>query len=115
MITNRRELNEEHKQRSLEDETLWLRLRSLTLRLIGCVSALTHPPAPRNSQKTTENGVAAKPSSLQSLLSQLEHTLNQATQFTEKQLQVRTVTDRLANAECVCVCFFSIGRKFCST
>lgn len=98
-----RELNEEHKQRSLEDETLWLRLRSLTLRLIGCVSALTHPPAPRNSQKTTENGVAAKPSSLQSLLSQLEHTLKQATQFTEKQLQhqypfLGPVPSRLAQA-----------------
>uniref|UniRef100_A0A8C1LZX8 N-alpha-acetyltransferase 25, NatB auxiliary subunit n=1 Tax=Cyprinus carpio TaxID=7962 RepID=A0A8C1LZX8_CYPCA len=56
-----RQLNEEHKQRSLEEDTLWLRLRSLTLRLIGCVSALTHPPASRNSEKTTENGVTAKP------------------------------------------------------
>uniref|UniRef100_A0A8C1Q219 N(alpha)-acetyltransferase 25, NatB auxiliary subunit n=1 Tax=Cyprinus carpio TaxID=7962 RepID=A0A8C1Q219_CYPCA len=97
-----RQLNEEHRQRSLEEDTLWLRLRSLTLRLIGCVSALTHPPASRNSEKTTENGVAAKPSSLQSLLSQLENTLNQATQFSEKQLQVRTVTDRLANAGFFC-------------
>uniref|UniRef100_A0A671PHJ6 N-alpha-acetyltransferase 25, NatB auxiliary subunit n=1 Tax=Sinocyclocheilus anshuiensis TaxID=1608454 RepID=A0A671PHJ6_9TELE len=96
-----RQLNEEHKQHSLEDDTLWLRLRSLTLRLIGCVSALTHPPTSRNSEKTTENGVAAKPSSLQSLLSQLENTLNQATQFTEKQLQypfVGPVPSRLAQA-----------------
>ncbi|RXN26394.1 N-alpha-acetyltransferase auxiliary subunit-like isoform X2 [Labeo rohita] len=98
-----RQLNEEHKQRSLEDETLWLRLRSLTLRLIGCVSALTHPPTTRNSEKTTENGVATKPSSLQSLLSQLENTLNQATQFTEKQLQhqypfLGPVSSRLAQA-----------------
>uniref|UniRef100_A0A673K360 N-alpha-acetyltransferase 25, NatB auxiliary subunit n=1 Tax=Sinocyclocheilus rhinocerous TaxID=307959 RepID=A0A673K360_9TELE len=100
-----RQLNEEHKQRSLEEDTLWLRLRSLTLRLIGCISALTHHTS-RNSEKTTENGVAAKPSSLRSLLSQLENTLNQATQFTEKQLQVRTVTDRLANAV-----FFLIGPK----
>uniref|UniRef100_A0A8C2HQA7 N-alpha-acetyltransferase 25, NatB auxiliary subunit n=1 Tax=Cyprinus carpio TaxID=7962 RepID=A0A8C2HQA7_CYPCA len=96
-----RQLNEEHKQRSLEEDTLWLRLRSLTLRLIGCVSALTHPPASRNSEKTTENGVTAKPSSLQSLLSQLENTLNQATQLTEKQLQypfVGPVASRLAQA-----------------
>uniref|UniRef100_A0A672SKQ1 N-alpha-acetyltransferase 25, NatB auxiliary subunit n=1 Tax=Sinocyclocheilus grahami TaxID=75366 RepID=A0A672SKQ1_SINGR len=98
-----RQLKEEHKQHSLEDDTLWLRLRSLTLRLIGCVSALTHLPASRNSEKTTENGVAAKPSSLQSLLSQLENTLNQATQFTEKQLQhpypfVGPVPSRLAQA-----------------
>uniref|UniRef100_A0A8C1VNY4 N-alpha-acetyltransferase 25, NatB auxiliary subunit n=1 Tax=Cyprinus carpio TaxID=7962 RepID=A0A8C1VNY4_CYPCA len=94
-----RQLNEEHKQRSLEEDTLWLRLRSLTLRLIGCVSALTHPPASRNSEKTTENGVTAKPSSLQSLLSQLENTLNQATQLTEKQLQVRTA---LSSGCCQC-------------
>uniref|UniRef100_A0A8C1BQ61 N-alpha-acetyltransferase 25, NatB auxiliary subunit n=1 Tax=Cyprinus carpio carpio TaxID=630221 RepID=A0A8C1BQ61_CYPCA len=96
-----RQLNEEHRQRSLEEDTLWLRLRSLTLRLIGCVSALSHPPASRNSEKTTENGVAAKPSSLQSLLSQLENTLNQATQFSEKQLQypfVGPVASRLAQA-----------------
>ncbi|XP_016115402.1 N-alpha-acetyltransferase 25, NatB auxiliary subunit-like isoform X2 [Sinocyclocheilus grahami] len=97
-----RQLNEEHKQHSLEDDTLWLRLRSLTLRLIGCVSALTHHTS-RNSEKTTENGVAAKPSSLRSLLSQLENTLNQATQFTEKQLQhqypfVGPVPSRLAQA-----------------
>uniref|UniRef100_A0A672KKV1 N-alpha-acetyltransferase 25, NatB auxiliary subunit n=1 Tax=Sinocyclocheilus grahami TaxID=75366 RepID=A0A672KKV1_SINGR len=94
------QLNEEHKQHSLEDDTLWLRLRSLTLRLIGCVSALTHHTS-RNSEKTTENGVAAKPSSLRSLLSQLENTLNQATQFTEKQLQypfVGPVPSRLAQA-----------------
>uniref|UniRef100_A0A8C1BNW4 N-alpha-acetyltransferase 25, NatB auxiliary subunit n=1 Tax=Cyprinus carpio carpio TaxID=630221 RepID=A0A8C1BNW4_CYPCA len=98
-----RQLNEEHRQRSLEEDTLWLRLRSLTLRLIGCVSALSHPPASRNSEKTTENGVAAKPSSLQSLLSQLENTLNQATQFSEKQLQLQypfvgPVASRLAQA-----------------
>uniref|UniRef100_A0A8C1BNX3 N-alpha-acetyltransferase 25, NatB auxiliary subunit n=1 Tax=Cyprinus carpio carpio TaxID=630221 RepID=A0A8C1BNX3_CYPCA len=102
-----RQLNEEHRQRSLEEDTLWLRLRSLTLRLIGCVSALSHPPASRNSEKTTENGVAAKPSSLQSLLSQLENTLNQATQFSEKQLQVRTVTDRLALSSGCCQCQLS--------
>ncbi|KAI2660233.1 N-alpha-acetyltransferase 25, NatB auxiliary subunit [Labeo rohita] len=109
MIPNCRQLNEEHKQRSLEDETLWLRLRSLTLRLIGCVSALTHPPTTRNSEKTTENGVATKPSSLQSLLSQLENTLNQATQFTEKQLQVRTRYRPLS--KCVCGFVGLIGLK----
>lgn len=82
-------MNEEHRQLSLEEETLWLRLRSLTLRLIGCVSSFNHPAAQQNSEKTAENGVAAKPSSLQSLLCQLENTLNQAAQFTEKHAQVR--------------------------
>nr|XP_055063489.1 N-alpha-acetyltransferase 25, NatB auxiliary subunit [Misgurnus anguillicaudatus] len=82
-----RDLNDDHRQRSLEEETLWLRLRSLTLRLIGCVATLNHPPASRNSEKTTENGVGSKPSSLQTLLSQLENTINQAAQFTEKHAQ----------------------------
>ncbi|KAA0704270.1 N-alpha-acetyltransferase 25 [Triplophysa tibetana] len=82
-----RDLNEEHRQRSVEEETLWLKLRSLTLRLIGCISSLNHPTAPRNSEKTTENGLSAKPSFLKSLLSQLENTINQASQFTEKHAQ----------------------------
>ncbi|TRY53975.1 hypothetical protein DNTS_015538 [Danionella cerebrum] len=78
-----RQLKEEHKQCSVEEETLWLRLRSLTLRLIGCVSSLTHSSTPHNSEKTTENGVTTKPLVFPSLLSQLENTLNQAVQFTE--------------------------------
>uniref|UniRef100_A0AAR2L786 N-alpha-acetyltransferase 25, NatB auxiliary subunit n=1 Tax=Pygocentrus nattereri TaxID=42514 RepID=A0AAR2L786_PYGNA len=68
-----RQLNEEHRQRSVEEEALWLKIRSVTLRLVGCLSGLCHPPSVRNSEKTTENGVAAKPSTLQPLLSQMEN------------------------------------------
>ncbi|KAL6472506.1 hypothetical protein MHYP_G00186940 [Metynnis hypsauchen] len=82
-----RQLNEEHRQRSVEEEALWLKIRSVTLRLVGCLSGLCHPPSVRNSEKTTENGVAAKPSTLQPLLSQMESTLSQAVQFTERHSQ----------------------------
>ncbi|XP_060764677.1 N-alpha-acetyltransferase 25, NatB auxiliary subunit isoform X3 [Neoarius graeffei] len=82
-----RQLNEEDRQRSLEEELLWLKIRSLTLRLVCCLSSLCHPPSLHNSEKTAENGVCAKPSTLQPLLSLLENTLSQAAQFTEKHSQ----------------------------
>ncbi|KAF4082175.1 hypothetical protein AMELA_G00148540 [Ameiurus melas] len=79
-----RELTEEDRQRSVEEELLWLKIRSLTLRLVGCLSSPCHPQSLHNSEKTAENGVCAKPSTLQPLLSLLENTLSQAAQFTEK-------------------------------
>ncbi|KAF5906862.1 N-alpha-acetyltransferase 25, NatB auxiliary subunit, partial [Clarias magur] len=82
-----RQLTEEDRQRSVEEELLWLKIRSLTLRLVGCLSSLCHPPSLHNSEKTAENGVCAKPSTLQPLLSLLESTLSQANQFTEKHSQ----------------------------
>ncbi|XP_022536484.2 N-alpha-acetyltransferase 25, NatB auxiliary subunit [Astyanax mexicanus] len=82
-----RELNEEHRQRSVEEEVLWLKIRSLTLRLVACLCGLSHPPSVHNSEKTTENGVASKSTNFQPLLSQLESTISQAAQFTEKHSQ----------------------------
>ncbi|KAK1800814.1 hypothetical protein P4O66_005996, partial [Electrophorus voltai] len=91
------QLSKEHRQLSLEEESLWLRLRSLTLRLAGCLSGLCHlpqapPPAPphaqRNAEKSAENGVASKPVDMQPLLGQLERTLGQAAQFTDKHAHV---------------------------
>ncbi|XP_028830383.1 N-alpha-acetyltransferase 25, NatB auxiliary subunit isoform X1 [Denticeps clupeoides] len=82
-----RQLTAEHRQRSLEEEALWLRVRSLTLRLVGALASISHPPSTHNSEKTTENGVVPKASTLQHLLSQLESTLSQASQFTEKHTQ----------------------------
>uniref|UniRef100_A0A4W4FDK8 N-alpha-acetyltransferase 25, NatB auxiliary subunit n=1 Tax=Electrophorus electricus TaxID=8005 RepID=A0A4W4FDK8_ELEEL len=76
-------LSKEHRQLSLEEESLWLRLRSLTLRLAGCLSGLCHSPqapppatphAQRNAEKSAENGVASKPADMQPLLGQLERT-----------------------------------------
>ncbi|XP_062870157.1 N-alpha-acetyltransferase 25, NatB auxiliary subunit [Trichomycterus rosablanca] len=82
-----RELSEEDRQRSLEEELLWLKIRSLTLRLVGCLSTMCHPPSLHNSEKTTENGVCAKPSAMQPLLSQLESALSQAAQFIDAHSQ----------------------------
>ncbi|KAK2823304.1 hypothetical protein Q7C36_019904 [Tachysurus vachellii] len=108
---NDRQLNEEARKCSLEEELLWLKIRSLTLRLIGCLSSLCHPPSLHNSEKTTENGVCAKPSSLQPLLSLLENTLSQAAQFTEKHSQEQypllgppstRMAQALASGSCQC-------------
>ncbi|KAG9342546.1 hypothetical protein JZ751_015925 [Albula glossodonta] len=59
-------------------------VRSLTLRLIGSLALLGHSPAPRNSEKATENGVAAKPDTLRPLLAQLDTALQDAEQFTQR-------------------------------
>ncbi|KAI1901151.1 hypothetical protein AGOR_G00057240 [Albula goreensis] len=68
-----RQLSEEQRRQSLEEECLWLRLRA--------------PPAPRNSEKAAENGLAAKPDVYRPLLSQLNTTLQEATRFTERGVQ----------------------------
>uniref|UniRef100_A0A452QZE0 N-alpha-acetyltransferase 25, NatB auxiliary subunit n=1 Tax=Ursus americanus TaxID=9643 RepID=A0A452QZE0_URSAM len=67
-----RDVSEEHKKLSLEEETMWLRIRSLTLRLISGLPSLNHPMEPRNSEKTTENGVSSRIDILRLLLQQLE-------------------------------------------
>lgn len=83
-----RELTEDHRRLSLEEESVWLKVRSLTLRLLASLALLGHAPSPRNSDKTNENGISAKSSTLQTLLSQLDLTLQTAAQITEKQTQV---------------------------
>uniref|UniRef100_A0A6Q2ZKC5 N(alpha)-acetyltransferase 25, NatB auxiliary subunit n=1 Tax=Esox lucius TaxID=8010 RepID=A0A6Q2ZKC5_ESOLU len=80
-----RELTEEHRRLSLEEESVWLKVRSLTLRLLASLALLGHAPSPRNSDKTNENGVTTKSSTLQNLLSQLDQTLQTAARITEKQ------------------------------
>ncbi|KAJ8415483.1 hypothetical protein AAFF_G00424630, partial [Aldrovandia affinis] len=82
-----RQLSEEQKRQSLEEESLWLRLRSLTLRLVGSLATLSHCPAPRNSEKAAENGLATKPDIYRPLLSQLDTTLQDASRFAERGLQ----------------------------
>lgn len=82
-----RQLTEEHKRLSLEEESVWLKVRSLTLRLLASLALLVHAPSPRNSDKTNENGVADKSAGLNSLLSQLEQTLQSAAKIAEKQTQ----------------------------
>ncbi|XP_071030325.1 N-alpha-acetyltransferase 25, NatB auxiliary subunit-like [Oncorhynchus clarkii lewisi] len=96
-----RELTEEHRRLSLEEESVWLKVRSLTLRLLASLALLRHAPSSRNSDKTNENGVSAKSSTLQTLLSQLDLTLQTAAQITEKQTQYPFLgppSSRLASA-----------------
>uniref|UniRef100_A0A8C8J801 N-alpha-acetyltransferase 25, NatB auxiliary subunit n=1 Tax=Oncorhynchus tshawytscha TaxID=74940 RepID=A0A8C8J801_ONCTS len=95
------ELTEEHRRLSLEEESVWLKVRSLTLRLLASLALLGHAPSKRNSDKTNENGVSAKSSTLQTLLSQLDLTLQTAAQITEKQTQYPFLgppSSRLASA-----------------
>uniref|UniRef100_A0A672IWE5 N(alpha)-acetyltransferase 25, NatB auxiliary subunit n=1 Tax=Salarias fasciatus TaxID=181472 RepID=A0A672IWE5_SALFA len=71
-----RQLTEEQRRRSLEEEAAWLRIRSLTLRLLACLPALGRPPPPpQNSDVSNQNGVSEKSSLLGGLLKQLEVTL----------------------------------------
>ncbi|XP_019711940.1 N-alpha-acetyltransferase 25, NatB auxiliary subunit [Hippocampus comes] len=84
---NERKLTEEHRRRSLEEECVWLRLRSLTLRLLAAVAALGHKSSPQNSPAATENGVADKTALLRGLLAQLGHNLQTATQMAERRTQ----------------------------
>ncbi|XP_008323859.1 N-alpha-acetyltransferase 25, NatB auxiliary subunit [Cynoglossus semilaevis] len=79
-----RQLTDTQRQQSLEEESVWLRIRSLTLRLLAFLAGQGHAPSPQNSEVTTENGVGDKTSILSSLLSQLNQTLQTANQMAEK-------------------------------
>ncbi|MGH0164286.1 UNVERIFIED_CONTAM: hypothetical protein FKN15_048017 [Acipenser sinensis] len=81
------QLSEEHRRWSLEEETLWLRIRSLTLRLIAALSTLNHTVEPNNSQ----NGVECKPNTLRSLLKQLHFALESGKSFSERNVQYPTL------------------------
>ncbi|XP_027269297.1 N-alpha-acetyltransferase 25, NatB auxiliary subunit isoform X2 [Cricetulus griseus] len=82
-----RNVSEEHKKLSLEEETMWLRIRTLTLRLISGLPSLTHPVEPKNSEKTSENGVSSRIDILRLLLQQLEVAVETGKRFIEKEIQ----------------------------
>lgn len=106
-----RDVSEEHKKLSLEEETMWLRIRSLTLRLISGLPSLNHPVEPRNSEKTTENGVSSRIDILRLLLQQLELAMETGKRFIEKEVQypfLGPVPTRMAG-------FFSSGCSQCQT
>ncbi|KAG3278999.1 N-alpha-acetyltransferase 25, NatB auxiliary subunit isoform X4 [Ictidomys tridecemlineatus] len=81
------DVSEEHKKLSLEEETMWLRIRSLTLRLISGLPSLNHPVEPKNSEKTAENGVSSPIDILRLLLQQLEVAVETGKRFIEKEIQ----------------------------
>lgn len=83
-----RQLTVEHQRLSLEEETVWLRIRSLTLRLVASLAELGHTASSQNSETANENGIGEKSSILGSLLSQLNQTLETAAQIAEKHIQV---------------------------
>lgn len=83
-----RQLTEEHRRQSLEEESVWLRIRSLTLRCLAALAVLGHTPSQQNSEISNENGVGDKTSVLSGLLSQLNQTLQTAVQRAEKRVQV---------------------------
>lgn len=83
-----RDISEEHRKLSLEEETLWLRIRSLTLRLVSGLPTLSHPIQPKNSEKTTENGVSSKIDTVRALLQQLEVAVDSGKKFLEQKIQV---------------------------
>uniref|UniRef100_A0A3Q1B4A5 N-alpha-acetyltransferase 25, NatB auxiliary subunit n=1 Tax=Amphiprion ocellaris TaxID=80972 RepID=A0A3Q1B4A5_AMPOC len=76
-----RQLTDEHRSQSLEEESVWLRIRSLTLRLLASLAALGHTPSQQNSEISNENGVGDKTSVFSSLLSELSQTLQTAAQI----------------------------------
>lgn len=86
-----RNVSEEHKKLSLEEETMWLRIRTLTLRLISGLPNLTHPVEPKNSEKTSENGVSSRIDILRLLLQQLEVAMETGKQFIKKEIQVSSI------------------------
>ncbi|KAB1255852.1 N-alpha-acetyltransferase 25; NatB auxiliary subunit [Camelus dromedarius] len=106
-----RDVSEEDKKLSLEEETMWLRIRSLTLRLISGLSSLNHSVEPKNSEKTTENGVSSRIDILRLLLQQLEVALETGKRFIEREIKypfLGPVPTRMAG-------FFNSGCSQCQT
>ncbi|XP_062268710.1 N-alpha-acetyltransferase 25, NatB auxiliary subunit isoform X2 [Platichthys flesus] len=104
-----RQLTDELRRRSVEEESVWLRYRSLTLRLLAHLAGLAHAPSQKNSVIATENGVSDKSSILSSLLSQLNQTLQTGAQMAEKHTQYpllgppsTRLVPALSNGSCQC-------------
>ncbi|XP_038129023.1 N-alpha-acetyltransferase 25, NatB auxiliary subunit [Cyprinodon tularosa] len=96
-----RQLTDEQRTRSMEEESVWLRIRSLTLRLLASLTASGLAPSQQNSEISNENGVGDKSSHLRSLLSELNETLQTAAQIAEKHIQYPLLgppSTRLASA-----------------
>ncbi|ERE76484.1 N-alpha-acetyltransferase 25, NatB auxiliary subunit [Cricetulus griseus] len=100
-----RNVSEEHKKLSLEEETMWLRIRTLTLRLISGLPSLTHPVEPKNSEKTSENGVSSRIDILRLLLQQLEVAVETGKRFIEKEIQPLSHLSKFAMADVLIICF----------
>ncbi|XP_024155118.1 N-alpha-acetyltransferase 25, NatB auxiliary subunit [Oryzias melastigma] len=83
-----RQLSDDQRRQSLEEESVWLRIRSLTLRLVAALAALGHTASQQNSETSNENGIGDKTAVLCGLLAQLNQTLQTAAQLAEKRIQL---------------------------
>ncbi|CAL1567986.1 unnamed protein product [Knipowitschia caucasica] len=104
-----RQFSDENHHQSLEEELVWLKMRSLTLRLVASLAALGHPPSTHNSALTSENGIGDKTSTMEALLSRFNQTLQSATQLAEKRIQYpllgppsTRLTAALSSGSCQC-------------
>uniref|UniRef100_A0A8C5PD91 N-alpha-acetyltransferase 25, NatB auxiliary subunit n=1 Tax=Leptobrachium leishanense TaxID=445787 RepID=A0A8C5PD91_9ANUR len=79
-----RDITAEHEQQSLEEEQIWLLIRSLTLRLVSALATLSHTPDSKNSEKGTENGVSSRIDVVRTLLSQFEEAVDSGKRFIER-------------------------------
>ncbi|KAM4809936.1 N-alpha-acetyltransferase 25, NatB auxiliary subunit [Rhinophrynus dorsalis] len=82
-----RDISEDHKQLSLEEERIWLLIRSLTLRLVSGLATLSHTAEPKNSEKGTENGVSSRIDLVRALIHQLEEAVDSGKQFTKREVK----------------------------
>ncbi|XP_053329156.1 N-alpha-acetyltransferase 25, NatB auxiliary subunit [Spea bombifrons] len=82
-----RNISDEHRQLSLEEERIWLLIRSLTLRLACGLPTISHSPEPKNSEKSTENGVSSKIDTVRALLKQFEVAVNSGMEFNERKIK----------------------------
>lgn len=98
-----RDISEEHRKLSLEEETLWLRIRSLTLRLVSGLPTLAHTIQPKNSEKTAENGVSSKIDTIRALLQQLEAAVDSGKKFLEQKIQVPVKQKLSPVVDCECI------------
>lgn len=98
-----RDISEEHRKLSLEEETLWLRIRSLTLRLVSGLPTLGHTIQPKNSEKTAENGVSSKIDTIRALLQQLEAAVDSGKKFLEQKIQVPARQKLSPNVDRECI------------
>ncbi|XP_055009601.1 N-alpha-acetyltransferase 25, NatB auxiliary subunit isoform X2 [Boleophthalmus pectinirostris] len=103
------QLSGENRHQSLEEESVWLKIRSLTLRLIGSLATLGHAQSSKNSALTSENGIGDKTSTMSALLSRLNQTLQSAIQLAEKNIQFpllgppsTRLTAALSSGSCQC-------------
>ncbi|KAM8961323.1 N-alpha-acetyltransferase 25, NatB auxiliary subunit isoform 2-T2 [Pelodytes ibericus] len=81
-----RDISEEHRKFSLDEEKIWLLIRSLTLRLVSGLPILSHSSEPKNSE-SSQNGVSSRIDTVRALLKQYEEAVDCGKRFIEKNIK----------------------------